>query len=105
MSGSNPTSPTKNKMSLPKKKSRKITIKEVDYRWMLSFFDMKWKLIVEKVGGKSKLITTIPWKETSDLRDLEIYNNEPITPEDAELIILSSLKEGWNPDTSGDYRR
>lgn len=93
-------------MSLPKKKSRPITIDNENYRWIVS---PRAKGIVafiaEKENSNGSIIDVRVesdinnfWTEFPYVKNL---NLKVIKPSDAELIIKQAISLGWKPDESG----
>ena len=93
-------------MTLPKKKSRLITIDTTKYHWLVGPNDGYNVFVAEKVGIKGRKIeiyfdTDINkfWVEFPHVQDL---NLKIIKPRDAALIIRQAINQGWNPDEKGE---
>jgi hypothetical protein len=92
-------------MTIPKKKSRIITIDDIEYRWIVGPNDGYNVFNAEKENAKGLKIevyfdTDINrfWVEFPNVKSL---NLKVLKPKDAESIIRQALKTDWNPDEKG----
>ena len=94
-------------MTLPKKKSRPITVDHEKYRWLIS---QRAKGIIafisEKENSKGAIIEVKIesninhlWTEFPNINGM---NLKVIKPKDAESIIRQAQNLGWNPEQSGE---
>lgn len=95
-------------MSLSKKKSRKIVVDGLEYRWSPSQDSGFMILVVQHISGKGKKVEVI----ISDDKNIIIENGSYsiefgdtnkliITPRLVETIVKDSIKLGWNPIEKG----
>lgn len=92
-------------MAITKKKSRIITIDDIEYRWIVGPNDGYNVFVAEKENVKGRKIevyfnTDINnfWVEFPNVEGL---NLKILKPRDAESIIKQAIKAGWNPDEKG----
>lgn len=99
-------------MSLPKKKSRLITVNDIDFRYIIStsLIDDDWNFklnvtiqIAEGQGATLSikgLVTRDFWLDFSDPpRNMDNY--PVILPSHIEKFIKNGMEEGWNPQAKG----
>lgn len=88
-------------MSLPKKKSRRISVDGVSYRWMLS--GRTFYAQAESVDGTpllradlhERFVVGYPEGGSSEYEKVA----SPFTPRDAKTIISVAVTRGWTPIT------
>jgi len=92
-------------MSLPKKKSRTITIDNIQYRWIVGPNDGYNVFVAEKENVKGRKIEVYFDTDINALwvefPNVESLNLKILKPKDAESIIKQAQKIGWNPDEKG----
>jgi len=91
-------------MTLPKKKSRSITVDDQTYRYLIAKRDTNLNLTVEAENAQSQLITfyvqySSPWLNFSVERvtgEKQPANEiESITPAFVRKVILFAIENGW----------
>lgn len=92
-------------MTLSKKKSRSITVDNIEYRWAIAPFSHKIILVVELAQTKGqklevKVLSDIDsfWVEFPNVQD---FNLKVVTPKDVSRIIQQALLKGWKPNEKG----
>lgn len=101
-------------MALPKRKSRKIVLGDIVYRYAISIsgkengeFDFHITVQNEKTNGSKLvlkgLVTRCFWLDFSDLVGEEIdWNAYPkITPKHIEYFINLAVEKGWDSNKRG----
>ncbi len=83
-------------MALPKKKSRKIIVDELAYRWLTSGNDYGIDIYVELYDKPGQLL----WGR-ADYRYDANRQQLGVTPSDVESLIREALVKGWAPGTTG----
>lgn len=93
-------------MAIPKKKSRIITIDDIQYRWIVGPNDGYNVFVAEKENVKGRKIEVYFETNISSFwikfPNAESLNLKILKPNDAESIIKQALKIGWNPDEKGN---
>jgi len=102
-------------MALPKNKSRKIVVANVEYRYAISKsegangkFDLNITIQCEECNGRKLLlyglVTRDLWLDFSDISGRKIDKNAypVITPKHIEYFITKAAEKGWNPFSNGN---
>ncbi|MFK7906081.1 MAG: hypothetical protein AB8B69_13190 [Chitinophagales bacterium] len=99
-------------MAFSKRKSRKIVVDDITYRWSPSNHNGTMVLAVQHVSGKGrKLEVSVSTDKEVIIENgnftIEIGNNEEpmITPKLVAVTIRRALKIGWNPLVRGKVLR
>jgi len=99
-------------MSLPKIKSRPITVNDIDFRYIISTSliddDCNYKLnvIIQIAEGDGAalavkgLVTRDSWLDFSD-PPRNMINYPVVLPNHIEKFIRKGIEEGWNPQQKG----
>ena len=88
-------------MSLPNKKSRKITVDEIDYRWSESVTFTNDGNCQINLTIESQVATTKRIYATSACRMDQSGDREKITlPKDVADVIQDAVANGWDPLTT-----
>lgn len=99
-------------MSLPKKKSRPITVNNENFRYIISTgkYDEDWNfdlnVTVQIAHGEGSilkvegLVTRDFWLDAPN-EVTSKFDYPVLTPKDISIIISNSIKQGWNPDKKG----
>jgi hypothetical protein len=92
-------------MSLSKKNSRTIRVRDSDFRWTISPKKNQIIFVAELIDAKGRKIeVTIDsdinrfWIEFPNVEDLSL---KVIKPKDVENIITQALQNGWVPSDKG----
>jgi hypothetical protein len=92
-------------MAIPKKKSRIITIDDIQYRWIVGPNDGYNVFVAEKENVKGCKIEVFFETDINsywvEFPNVESLNLKILKPKDAETIIQQAIKMGWNPDEKG----
>lgn len=83
-------------MALPKKKSRKIIVDDVSYRWLTNGNDYGIDIYVELYQTPGQLLWGRSKYEFGENRQ-----QRGITPSDIETLIRLGLSKGWAPESVG----
>lgn len=93
-------------MTLPKKKSRTITVGEADYRWLVTVHDGLLNLTVESADANGQILIAY-----FDAYDLYVRDEKgewrfksqkmAIRPAHVRRIIEKSIEQGWQPSVRG----
>ena len=95
-------------MGISKRKSRKITVDDREYRWSPSQDSGYMVLVVQDYSGKGKKLEIIISDDKNIVVENGTYSIEVgdsnkliITPKLVESLIRDSIKIGWNPLLAG----
>ena len=95
-------------MTLPKKKSRKITVDNQTYRYLIANRGANLSLTIEADNTKGQLVNfrvpyCDPWLKFSveQVSDEKLPDNQiqSMTPVFVQKVIVFALKKGWQPTT------
>lgn len=91
-------------MGISKRKSRKITVDNQEYRWSPSQDSGYMKLVVQDYSGKGKKLEIVVFDSKKIIVENGNYSIELgdtnaliITPNLVATLIRYSIKIGWNP--------
>lgn len=91
-------------MSLSKKKSRKISVDQNEYRWSPSEDSGYMILVVQTISGKGKKLEIVISDDENVVVENGSYSIEVsetgkliITPKLVESLIRDSIEMGWEP--------
>lgn len=90
-------------MGYPTKGTRKISVKNVDYRWYLSR-NADTVFVFPDGGARSMMSMKLPWKRLSKAYKLEERSKVPVTPKDVRHAILHALNCGWDPTKDEPFK-
>ncbi|MEP0266500.1 hypothetical protein [Dokdonia sp.] len=94
-------------MAIPKKGSRKISVDNVVYRWMIrrkykSADDLLMVAIEKEEHGKTILyVITDFLRPDGAFQKIGTVSQGIITPKDIENYIRTALLKGWKPENNG----
>lgn len=100
-------------MALPKKKSRPITVNDMNFRYSISTskIDNDWNfslnLTIRIASGEGSvlkingIVTRDVWLDFSELGKHEKEDYPVFRPSDISRVIKSGLKDGWTPKEKG----
>ena len=92
-------------MAFPKKKSRIITIDQIQYRCMVRPNDGYNVFYAELEGEKGRIIEVFFDTEINkfwvEFPNVSKLNLKILKPKDFEMILRKALKDGWNPYEKG----
>lgn len=91
-------------MGIPKKKSRRITVDGLDYRWLLTFsryasFFRSITIAVELIDSPGSKLVVYPVGVDHNYADYEL-DDAPFTPKVVEQFIRSAREAGWQPTSN-----
>lgn len=100
-------------MALPSKKSRPITVNNIEFHYIISTtkIDDNWRfslnLTVQNANGQGSklktegLLTRDIWLDFSDAEKLKKEDYPVLKPKDIQEIIKTGLNQGWDPKQNG----
>lgn len=85
-------------MALNKKKSRKITVDDLGFRWVF-FENSGWNdlTVQSDTGTGRKLVVRFPWEPKANSK----LAYEPMTPAMVADAVRFGIVNGWFPNASG----
>ncbi|EJL40003.1 hypothetical protein BAG01nite_09390 [Brevibacillus agri] len=95
-------------MALSKKGTRKITVGQTEYRWVVSpAADGLIVVTIQHAEGTGQLIRVYAKADVHDARSAGASGSAPtrerraIKPSEVEAIITEAVAQGWVPEKSG----
>ena len=94
-------------MAIPKKGSRKISVDQVLYRWLIrqkykSADDRLIVAIEKEEDGKTILyVNTNLLRPDGAFQDIGNISQGIVTPKDIENYIKMAISKGWKPESAG----
>ncbi len=102
-------------MTFNKKKTRPITVGEVDYRFGVSISkidegrDYRLNISVQKESGDGAILKAIGlltrdfWSDAHDLPPVESWQSTypTVTPKHIAVLIKKAIADGWQSDVAG----